>query len=107
MKKASLLFTSIAALALLALTAPSVASAKDKEVTISGEAKCAKCTLHEGDKCQTVIQTEGKNGKKVTYYLTDTAAAKSFHENVCHEPKKVTATGVAKKADGKHELAAT
>ena len=51
--------------------------------------------------------TEGKNGKKVTYYLTDTAAAKSFHETVCHEPKKVTATGVAKKVDGKHELAVT
>jgi hypothetical protein len=108
MKKASLLFTSIAALALLAITAPSVATAKEgKEVTITGEAKCAKCVLHEGDKCQTVIQTEGKNGKKVTYYLTDTDAAKGFHESVCHEAKKVTATGVAKKVDGKHELAAT
>lgn len=107
MKKASLLFSSLAALVLLALASPSVALAKGKEVTITGEAKCAKCVLHQGDKCQTVIQTEGKNGKTVTYYLTDTDTAKGFHENVCHEAKKVTATGLAKKVDGKRELAAT
>jgi hypothetical protein len=107
MKKASLLFSSLAALAILALATPSVALAKGKEVTITGEAKCAKCVLHQGDKCQTVIQTEGKNGKTVTYYLTDNDAAKGFHENVCHESKKVTATGVAKKVDGKRELAVT
>jgi hypothetical protein len=107
MKKASLLFSTIAALALLALATPSVALAKGKEVTITGEAKCAKCVLHQGDKCQTVIQTEGKNGKMVTYYLTDNQAAKDFHESVCHEAKKVTAKGVSKKTDGKRELAAT
>jgi hypothetical protein len=107
MKKASLLFTSIAGLVLLAWATPSFASTKGKEVTITGEAKCAKCTLHQADKCQTVIQTEGKNGKTVTYYLTDTDTAKGFHENVCHEPKKVTATGLVKKVDGKRELAVT
>jgi RecG-like helicase len=107
MKKVSLLFSSIAALAILALATPSVAQAKEKEVTITGEAKCAKCSLHQGDKCQTVVQAEGKNGKMVTYYLTDTDTAKSFHENVCHEPKKVTVTGKAKKVDGKRELAAS
>ena len=107
MKKASLLFTSIAGLVLLALATPTFASEKGKQVTITGEAKCAKCMLKQGDKCQTVIQTEGKNGKTVTYYLTDTDASKGFHENVCHEAKKVTVTGVAKKVDGKRELAAT
>ncbi|HLH56485.1 MAG TPA: DUF6370 family protein [Verrucomicrobiae bacterium] len=107
MKTVSLLFSSLAAVALLALVNPSVAQAKGKEVTITGEAKCAKCVLHQGDKCQTVVQTEGKNGKTVTYYLTDTDAAKSFHENVCHEAKKVTVTGTAKKVDGKRELAAS
>lgn len=104
MKKASLLFLSVAGL-VLALATPSFA--KEKEVTITGEAKCAKCTLHQGDKCQTVIQTEGKNGKTVTYYLTDNDAAKSFHEKVCHGPQKVTATGSVKKVDGKRELAVT
>ena len=76
-------------------------------MTITGEAKCAKCVLHQGDKCQTVIQTEGKNGKMVTYYLTDNQTAKDFHESVCHEAKKVTAKGVAKKRDDKRELTAT
>jgi hypothetical protein len=107
MKKASLLFTSIAGLVLLALATPSFAATKGKEVTITGEAKCAKCMLHQADKCQTVIQTEGKNGKTVTYYLTDTTATKGFHENVCHEAKKVTVTGISKKVEGKRELAAT
>src|SRR5579859_3819827 len=103
MTKASLLLASITGLLLLAVATPSFA--KEKEVTITGEAKCAKCTLHQGDKCQTVIQAEGKNGKTVTYYLTDNDTAKSFHESVCHGPQKVTATGKVKKVDGKRELA--
>jgi len=107
MKKASLLLTGIAGLLLLALATPTFASEKGKQVTITGEAKCAKCILKESDKCQTVIQAEGKNGKTVMYYLTDTDAAKAFHENVCHEAKKVTASGRVKKVDGKRELAAT
>jgi hypothetical protein len=107
MKKASLLLTSIAGLVLLALATPTFASEKGKEVTITGEAECAKCVLKQSDKCQTVVQAEGKNGKMVTYYLTDTDAAKGFHEKVCHEAKKVTVTGRVKKVDGKRELAAT
>ena len=95
----------MAAVALLALATP--AFAKGKEVTLTGEAKCAKCTLHQSDKCQTVLQTEGKNGKTVTYYLADNDTAKTFHENVCHEPKKVTITGVSKKVEGKRELTAS
>jgi hypothetical protein len=105
MKKASLLFFAIIGLVLLAFTTPTYAKSKGKAVTITGEAKCAKCTLHTSDKCQTVIQTEGKNGKTVTYYLTDTDSAKAFHDTVCHGPKKVTATGVVKKSDGKKEFA--
>jgi hypothetical protein len=107
MKKASLFFTSVVTLVLFALATPTFAAGKGKEVTITGEAKCAKCMLHQSDKCQTVIQTDGKNGKTVTYYLTSTDAAKGFHESVCHEAKKVTATGIAKKVDGKRELAAS
>lgn len=92
---------------LLAWATPTFASQKGKQVTITGEAKCAKCVLKQTDKCQTVIQAEGKNGKLVTYYLTDTDVAKGFHEKVCHEAKKVTVTGKLKKANGKRELAAT
>jgi hypothetical protein len=60
--------------------------------------------LKETDKCQTVIQVEGKNGKTVKYYLADNDVSKAFHENVCTEAKKVTATGTVKKVEGKNEL---
>ena len=91
---------------MLAFASPSLAadSGKHKEQTITGEAKCAKCMLHEGDKCQTVIQAENKKGKTVSYYLTDNDVSKAFHENVCKSAKKVTATGTVKKVDGKQEF---
>lgn len=109
MKRLSLLLTAIAGLAVLAVATPSFAAEqeKGKEITITGDAKCAMCMLKEGDKCQTVIQTEGKNGKMVTYYLADNDAAKKFHEDVCKSAKKVTATGTVKKVHGKEELTVT
>ncbi len=109
MKKLSLLIGVIAGLAVFALALPSPAaeSGKDKQITIKGEAKCAMCALKETDKCQTVIQTQDKKGKTVTYYLVDNEAAKNFHENVCKGSKKVTATGSVKKVKGKQEFAAT
>jgi hypothetical protein len=107
MKKASLLFAGIAGLLLLALATPAFAAEKSKEKTITGEAKCAKCMLKETDKCQTVIQVENKKGKTVTYYLTDNDVSKAFHQNVCKEAKKVTATGTVTKAGGKNEFTAS
>lgn len=107
MKRASILFTGIAGLLLLALATPTFAAEKSKEKTITGEAKCAKCMLKETDKCQTVIQTENKQGKTINYYLADNEVSKAFHQNVCKEAKKVTATGTAKKLDGKMEFTAT
>jgi hypothetical protein len=104
MKRASLLLVGIAGLLLLALATPTFAADKPKERTISGEAKCAKCMLKEGDKCQTVIQAENKNGKAVNYYLAENDVSKAFHQNVCKEAKKVTATGTNKKVDGKNEF---
>lgn len=90
---------------LLALNATS-ASAKDKEVTIKGEAKCAMCMLHEGDACKTVIQTE-HHGKAQTYYLVDNDVSKAFHEDVCHGAKKVVAKGTVAEVDGKQKLTLT
>ena len=101
-----MLLTGIAGLVLLALATPTFAAEKGKEKTISGEAKCAKCALKETAKCQTVIQTEGKDGKKVTYYLVNNDVAKAFHDNVCTGTKKVTAKGTVKEVDGKHEFEA-
>lgn len=109
MRKASILLTAIAGLVLLAFTTPTFAadSGKTKEMTITGEAKCAKCMLKEGDKCQTVIQAENKKGKMVNYYVVDNDVSKAFHENVCKAAKKVTATGTVQKVDGKSEFTAT
>jgi len=97
-----------ASLAVIALATPSFAadSAKEKERTIKGEAKCAKCMLKEGDKCQTVIETKEK-GETVKYYVVDNDTAKNFHENVCHATKKVIATGTVKTVDGKKMLTAS
>lgn len=105
MKTISLLLMSTAGLLWLALATPTQAAdqAAGKPITITGEAKCAMCQLKESDKCQTVIQTE-KDGKKISYYLTDNDVAKNFHENVCKAPKKVTATGTVAMADGKHQM---
>ena len=106
MKKLSLLIAGIAGVMLLAMAIPSFAAEGGKERTITGEAKCAKCMLKESDKCQTVIQAE-RNGKTVTYYLVNNDVAKNFHENVCKEAKKATATGTIKKVDGKMEMTAS
>lgn len=107
MKKASLLFTALAGLLLLAVATPTFGADNPKERTITGEAKCAKCMLKEGDKCQTVIQMENKKGKTVNYYLAENDVSKAFHENVCKEAKKVTATGTIKKVEGKNEFTAS
>jgi hypothetical protein len=107
MKRASLLLTGIAGLLLLALATPTFAADSPKEKTITGEAKCGKCMLKETAKCQTVIQVENKKGKTVNYYLAENDVSKAFHENVCKEAKKVTATGMNKKVDGKNEFTAS
>jgi hypothetical protein len=100
MKNAKLLLAGVASLLVLATTAPAFS---DDEIKVSGEAKCAKCALKEGDKCQTVIEAE-KDGKKVSYYVVDNAVAKEFHKNVCKETKKVNAVGTVKEVDGKQQL---
>lgn len=109
MKKLTLLFTGIAALMLLALATPSIAAekSKGKEITVTGEAKCAMCALKESDKCQTVIEGQNEKGKTVKYYVADNAMAKELHPKVCKGAQKVTATGTVKKVKGKNELTLT
>jgi hypothetical protein len=106
MRKLSLLIAGIGVLGLLGLATPSMAADTGKELSITGDAKCAKCALKETDKCQTVIQTEAE-GKKVTYYLADNKVAKDFHMKVCKETKKVKATGTVKEVGGKEQLTLT
>jgi RecG-like helicase len=103
MKKNSFIGAGLAGLLTLALALP--AFAEDKEVTITGDGTCAKCALKETAKCQNAIQVE-KDGKKVTYYLVDNDVSKKFHENLCEQTKKVTATGTVKEVDGKQQFTA-
>lgn len=103
MKKTSIVFA-LAGLLAAAMAIPAFAAGK--KVTISGERKCAKCAMHETDKCQNTITTE-ENGKTVTYYLTQNKVSKDFHENVCKEAHKVTATGTVKEEHGKQMLTAS
>src|SRR5437773_655641 len=110
MKKNMALVTGIAGLLLLALATPTFGAEEDgkekgKEITITGEGKCGKCSLKETEKCQNVIQVEEK-GKKVNYYLAQNKVSKDFHENLCKETKKVKATGTVKEVDGKKEFTA-
>ena len=103
MKKITSLAAVITALVLFALSTP--AFAREVE-TITGDGKCAKCALHETDKCQNVIQTQ-KDGKTVTYYLTGKVSKDYHHDNLCKETKKVTATGDVTEKDGKMMMAVT
>jgi len=108
MKRTSLSLAGAASLLALALALPAFAGDKEhgKEITITGQAKCAKCALKETDKCQSVIQVE-KHGKTITYYMVDNDVSKAFHKNVCTETKKATATGTDKEVDGKHQFTPT
>jgi hypothetical protein len=106
MKRHIALFTGMAVVSWLAFVAPAFGANNDKEVTITGEGKCAKCMLKETDKCQTVIQVN-EGGKTVNYYLAKNDVSKNFHENVCTDAKKVTATGMVKEEGGKKEFVAT
>ncbi len=82
------------------------ADKSSKEVTVTGDGMCAKCSLHQTDKCQDAIQTT-ENGQKVTYYLTDNKVAKNFHDNICKETHKVTATGKVHEENGKKMMTAS
>jgi len=107
MKKRLVLVTGIVGLFLFALAAPAWAD-DDKEVTVTGEGKCAKCILKEADKCQTVIEAK-EDGKTVKYYVADNEVGKKFNDKgeVCEKAKNVTATCTVKEVDGKKVLTAT
>lgn len=98
MTKAKLL---MAALVATALTFTALGA--DKKVTVTGEGQCAKCSLKETSKCQNAIKTA--DGK--TYYLADNKVSKDFHDELCKDTKKVTATGTVKEVDGKMQLTAS
>jgi hypothetical protein len=80
-----------------------------EEVTITGDAVCAKCALKETAKCQNTITTT-EDGKKTTYYLARNKVANKAHQGlgICtatkDAPIKVKATGTVKEEEGKKVL---
>jgi hypothetical protein len=96
MKKLALLST----IALAALSASLLAE------DIKGEAVCAKCELHQADKCQTAIRVT-KDGKTEVILADNNDVAKAFHKTICHGPANVTAAGTITEKDGKKTIALT
>jgi hypothetical protein len=96
----------IAAFAAAALLTASTSMAADKEITLKGEGKCAKCALKKADQCQNVIEvTDGDT--KVVYWMEANDVAKAFHKNVCSDTVKMTAVGKVSEKDGKQMLVAS
>jgi type 1 fimbria pilin len=105
MKQLKLILALLVGFAVVSLTTNAFA-ADGKEVTITGDAACAKCALHVSDKCQTVVKAT-VDGKEVSYYLTG-KEAKAFHEKICGGgSEKVTVTGTVTEKDGQQMLKAT
>lgn len=90
----------------LMLSSANLVLAYDKEITIEGEGKCAKCALKETKECQNAIVVT-EDGKATTYYLEANKVAKDYHKNVCTKTTKTKATGTVEEKDGKKILTAS
>jgi hypothetical protein len=103
MKKLKLTLALLAGLAVASVASTALAD-DSKAVTITGTMVCGKCTLHETEKCQNVVQVP-EDGKTVNYYLVQNDTSKAEHGAVCHgDSEKVTVTGTVTEADGKKTL---
>ena len=103
MKKIKLMLALLAGLAIVSAT---TALAAD-EISITGNMVCAKCTLHETDTCQNVVQVT-EDEKTVNYYLKQNDVSKEAHGAICHgDTEKVTVTGTVKEKDGKKMMTPT
>ena len=107
--KKTMMFLAVAAGLLLAVSTSRLLAAdtSSKEVTITGNMVCGKCTLHETKSCQNVVQVE-KDGKTVNYYLKENDVSKAAHEAICGgSSEKVTVTGTVTEKDGKEMMTPT
>ena len=94
----------MAALVVVGLTMTGALNVRaDNEKSVTGQGKCAKCTLKETDSCQNVVEVK-EGDKTVTYYLVRNEVSNKFHENLCKETKKITVTGTVKEVGGKQQL---
>ena len=104
-----MMFLTVAAGLLLAVSTSRLLAVdvSSKEVTITGNMVCGKCTLHETKSCQNVVQVE-KDGKTVNYYLKENDVSKAAHGPVCGgSSEKVTVTGTVTEKDGKEIMTPT
>ena len=105
MKKFKLMLALLAGLAIASCT---TVFADDDQTTITGNMVCGKCTLHETDKCQNVVQVTGSDGKTVNYYLKMNDVSKTAHDPICGGgSEKVTVTGTVEDKDGKKMMTAS
>lgn len=100
--------TVLTAFAMLAMFAfINVVRAEDAATTLKGTLTCAKCGLHQADKCQSVLQVKDGDAT-VTYYIADSDAANGTHEKVCKGAvENVTVTGAVSEKDGKKWITPT
>ena len=105
MKK--LIISAFAAAVLLVANSAVADHHESKDVTLKGEAKCAKCAWKKSDKCADVLQVKGDDGKVVTYWLAKNTTSKPLHKSICQDTVKLTATGRVAEFDGKTILVAS
>ena len=81
--------------------------ADEKEVTLKGTAKCAKCSIKEAKACQAVLVVT-EDGKEVKYYVAKNKAGNALHKDICQSDKEnVSLTGVVTEKEGKKTITAT
>lgn len=99
----------IGAVILTVVAGLAVAGEPAKQVELTGEIACAKCTLKvEGaDACQSVLVVQGEADKKpMHYYLVKNTVFEEYG-HVCQGTKGALVHGTVEKKDGKLWLTAS
>ena len=95
------LISGMLAVGLMYLLGAGLRAQDNKEVTLKGEITCAKCGLHQSDKCGTAIVVK-EGDKDVTYFLLDKGMQEPYYEGLCGGDKKQgTVSGVVTTKEGK------
>ena len=81
-------------------------AAADKEVTLTGNGQCAKCSLGQVPQCANALVVK-EGGKDVTYFIADNAISKDLHEKICTDVKAMKVTGLVKETGWRKEIVAS
>jgi hypothetical protein len=105
--KSAVSIATLCAFMCIGISAAFVRADDAKEVTLKGTALCAKCELHQTEKCQAALKVT-VDGKDVIYYITMDKEGKAVHKDVCKAPKEgVSVTGVVSEKDGQKWITAS